>query len=180
MSIRTLTLFTVLILTTLAGCGPSRVPFTQNLREKYQLKPEELKRIQFYTSNDLILRRGENKNSKETEGGELTLMKDGLVEEIIIKAGTPCLIQEVVDGNKVTVSFEDGNSRYLVFGSINNRDGYYTLMALEWISGKGKVNYGEQTYMTNSGSKDVFLTLKVKSLEKYKKDQKVVKGKKID
>lgn len=161
------------------ACAPARVPFTQQLREKYELKPDELKSIQFYTSNDLVLRRGENKNSKETENGELKLLKDGLVEEIVIKAGTPCLIEEVVDGNRVKVSFEDGVNKYLVFGSINNRDGYYTLLATEWVGGKGKMNYGEQMYLSNSGSKDLFLTLRVKSLQKFKTDQKVVKGKKI-
>lgn len=169
----------ILLFLTFQACAPARVPFTQQLREKYELKPEELKSIQFYTSNDLVLRRGENKNSKETENGELKLLKDGLLEEIVIKAGTPCLIEEVVDGNRVKVSFEDGVNKYLVFGSINNRDGYYTLLATEWVGGKGKMNYGEQMYMSNSGSKDLFLTLRVKSLQKFKTDQKVVKGKKI-
>ncbi len=152
------------------------VPFTQQLKEQNNLKPEELKSIQFYTSNDLVLRRGENKDTKETSNGELNIVKDAKMEEVFIKAGTPCVIKEVVDGNRVTVSFDKGAAKYLVFGSINNRDGYYTLMALDWKNGKGKVNYGEKTYMSSPGSKDVFLVLKMKTLEQFQVDRQVEKG----
>ncbi len=129
----------------MTSCSSSLVPFTQQLRDKHQLKPEELKSIQFYFSNTFVLRRGENTNKKETTNGELTVLKDSNVEELIIKAGTPCVIKEIIDGNRVTISFEDNGNNYLVFGSVNNRDGFYTLMALEWKSGKGEVNYGDQT-----------------------------------
>jgi len=116
---------------------------------------------------------------KETGTGELKVVKDRYVEEVVIKAGTPCVIKDVVDGNRVTVSFEDGGSRYLVFGSIRNKDGYYTLQALDWVKGKGKINYGEKTYYSSEGSRDIFLTFKLKNLEKYKTEQKVLKGKKL-
>ncbi len=158
------------------SCSPSLVPFTQQMRQQLQLQPEELKSIQFYFSNTVVLRRGESNDKKETTNGELTVLNDSKIEEIIIKAGTPCVIKEIVDGNKVTISFEENGNKYLVFGSINNRDGYYTLMAIDWKHGKGTVNYGEQTYYSSPGSKDVFLALKMKSLKRFQVDQKVVKG----
>ncbi|HEX5003038.1 MAG TPA: hypothetical protein VFW78_11130 [Bacteroidia bacterium] len=163
----------------LSSCSKSLSPFTQQIRDQYKLSVEELKSIQFYTSNTFVLRRGEDNLEKETGTGELKVVKDRHVEEIVIKAGTPCVIKDVVDGNRVTVSFEEGGSRYLVFGSIRNQDGYYTLQALDWVKGKGKVNYGEKTYYSSEGSKDIFLTFKLKNLEKYKSEQKVLKGKKI-
>lgn len=179
MKILRFTMMMVLVSVTLFSCAPSRVPFTQQLREQYKLNIEELKSIQFYTSNELILRRAETDAKKVTEGGELTISRDQVLEEIVIKAGTPCVIRDVVDGNRVTVTFEDGGNKYLVFGSFKNHDGYYTLQALEWQKDKGKVNYGEQLYMTSAGSRDVFLVLKMKSLERFKVDQKVVKGKTV-
>lgn len=166
----------VFLILLLASCSPSLVPFTQQLKDKYKLKPEELKSIQFYFSNTFVLRRGENTDKKVTENGELTLMKDSKVEEILIKAGTPCIVKEIVDNDRVTISFEDNGKNYLVFGSVNNRDGYYTLMALEWKGGKGEINYGENTYYSSAGSQNVFLALKVKSLEKFNVEQKVAKG----
>jgi len=158
------------------SCASSRVPFTQQLRDQNKLNMEELKSIQFYTSNTLVLKRGENQDIKETEKGELTVVKDAKVEEVIIRAGTPCVIKEVVDGNRITVSFNQDGSKYLVFGSVSNRDGYYTLMARDWKNGKGKVNYGEQTFMTSPGSKDVFLVFKMKTMQQFKLDRKVEKG----
>ncbi len=170
----------LLIIVLMSSCSTGRVPFTQQLREQYKLNVEELKSIQFYTSNTLVLRRAETESKKETAGGELTISKDRVLEEIVIKAGTPCVIKDVVDGSRVTVTFEDGGNKYLVFGSIRNRDGYYTLQALDWNQGKGKVNYGEQLYVTSGGSRDIFLVLKMKSLNQFKVDQKVIKGKTIN
>jgi hypothetical protein len=178
--IRLLVLATAAILFTLQSCSDKLVPFTQQIRDTNKLTAEELKSIQFYVSSSFTLRRGENINTKETTGGELTVFKDNKVEEVIIKAGTPCLIKDVVDGNRVTVSFEDKGSRYLVFGSIGNKDGYYTLMALKWEKERGKVTYGENFYYASPGSKDVFLAIKMKTMEKFKLEQKVVKGKKLN
>ncbi len=164
---------------TLASCSPKRIPFTQQLKEQHQLKPEELKSIQFYLSNDLVLSRGDQQLKKETNDGELTVKKDAVIEEFVFKAGTPCVIHDLIDGNRVMVSFEKGGNKYLVFGSVKNRDGYYTLQAMDWNKDKGRVNYGEKIYLTSTGSRDVFLVLKMKSLEQFKLDQKVVKGEEI-
>jgi len=160
----------------MSSCSQNLVPFTQQLRDQNKIQPEQLRSIQFYFSEDFVLRRGENIATNQTKKGELTVVKDSKVEEIIIKAGTPCVITEVIDGNRVKVSFEDKGISYLVFGSVKNQDGYYTLMAREWKNGLGEVNYGEQTYYSSKGSRDVFLALKMKSLEKFKLEQTVVKG----
>jgi hypothetical protein len=167
---------TLILALMFTSCVSTRAPFTQQLRDRYGISPEELKSIQFYISNDLVLTRGDREQKKETSDGELKLLKDEVVERIVIKAGTPCVIKEVVDGNRVTVSFETGSTRYLVFGSFKNKDGYYTLQALDWVKDRGKVNYGEKMYMTSPGSRDIFLVLKVKSLDKFRVDEKVVKG----
>ncbi len=159
-----------------SSCTTTKVPLTQKLRDEYKISPQELKAIQFYISNDLVLSRGDQQSKKETSDGELTLVKDAKVEQVVIKAGTPCVVKDVVDGNRVTVTFENGSDRYLVFGSLKNRDGYYTLQALDWNKDRGKVNYGEKLYMTSAGSRDVFLVLKMKSLDKFKVEQEVIKG----
>lgn len=179
MSLLVRSLLVIVVPVLLSSCSQKRVPFTQQLREKHQLKPEEIKAIQFYISNDLVLRRGDQESKKVTNDGELTLLNDAVMEEVVIKAGTPCLIRDVIDGNQVTVSFEDNGNKFLVFGSLNNRDGYYTLRALDWNKGRGKLSYGEKMYVTSPGSKDVFLVLKLKSLEKFRVDKTIVPGKKL-
>lgn len=168
----------VLLIGVLSSCAPL-VPFTQTVREKYDLQETELKSIQFYTSHDIVLRRGDVGSNKVTKEGELVVMQEHKVEEIFIKAGTPCVIQQVADGNRVTVSFEDDGSKYLVFGSLSARDGYYKLLALEWHQGRGIINYGGNTYYVPRGSENIHLLFKMKSLGKFEKEQRVVKGKKL-
>ena len=174
--IKTFTTVTCLVI--LSSCAPL-VPFTQTVREQYNLNETELKSIQFYTSHDIVLRRGDVDNNKVTKEGELVVVQERKVEEIFIKAGTPCVIQQVTDGNRVTVTFEDDGGKYLVFGSLSNRNGFYTLLALEWHQGRGMINYGGNTYYVPKGSENIHLLFKMKSLGKFQKEQKVLKGKRV-
>ncbi|MGI8892731.1 MAG: hypothetical protein ACR2GN_04650 [Bacteroidia bacterium] len=175
--VNTLTLILALLI--LSSCTPL-VPFTQSVRQQYDLQEADLKSIQFYTSHDIVLRRGDVGNNKVTKEGELVVTQDRKVEEIFIKAGTPCVIQEVTDGSRVTVTFEDDGNKYLVFGNLSNRNGYYNLLALEWHQGRGVVNYGGNTYYVPRGSEHIHLLFKMKSLGRFEKEQRVVKGKKVN
>lgn len=164
-----------------ASCGSTSEVFTQQMREKYKLDSEDLKSLQFYVSGDIVLTRYTQGTQKGTEDGALNLIKDQVLESILIKSGTPCLIKEVIDGNRVTMTFEDGDNRYLVFGSLKNRDGAYTLQALDWNKELGgKLSYGDKEYFASSESRGAFLYLKVKSLNRFREDQKVVKGKTLN
>ncbi|MEY3343741.1 MAG: hypothetical protein RL090_1425 [Bacteroidota bacterium] len=165
----------------LTSCGSVPASFTQNTRTKYDLSAEDLRSLQFYVSNDIVLTRYSREDKKATQGGELTLLKDEVLERIVIRSGTPCLVHEVIDGNRIAFSFEDGASRYLVFGNIRNQDGRYTLQALDWKNEKGGlVNYGEKEYYASPESREAYIYLMVKSLERFKMDQKVVKGKTLN
>ena len=161
------------------SCSPKFVPFTQDIREEYKLSEQDMKSIQFYISKDIVLKRGEEVGSKLTEDGELMLTKDHYIEEVVIKANTPCIVKKAVDGKTITVQFEEESKRFLVFGSLRNTDGFYTLRALEWNKGRGKINYGDYYYLSAAGSRDVFLSLKMSSIESFSSDQKIIKGKKL-
>lgn len=168
----------IVLLLAMTSCAP-RIPFTQGIRDKYKLSEAELKSIQFYTSDILILKRGEvSEREKDTKEGTLTIKGGNKVEEVVIKAGTPCVIEQVFDGNRVSISFEDGKNKFLVFGSLQNKNGYYILQSLT-DHAKPTVNYGEKLYYVTTGSDPLFLVFKIKSLHKYEVDQKVVKGKKV-
>ena len=163
----------------LASCSP-KIPFTQVVRDKYKLSDEDLKRIQFYVSDAIVLRRGEELGrEKGTDNGTLVIKSGKNLEQIVFKRNTACVINSVVDNTKFSVSFEDGANKFLVFGSEADPNGYYSLKALDWNSGKGKVTYGDQTYYSNSGSQKTFLLFKMQSLRKIHVDEKVVKGKKV-
>jgi hypothetical protein len=163
----------------LSSCSQKLVPFTQEIRDSYKLSEEDLQSIQFYISKGFVLKRGERTGEKETDGGELTLKKEHFVEEVVVNAKTPCVVKRSVDGHTIMVEFEEGSDKFLVFGSKKNSDGFYTLRALEWSNGRGKINYGDKYYLSSPGSRDVFLALKLKSIESFRSEQKVLKGKKL-
>jgi len=170
--------FILLLFPLLFSCSP-KVPFTQAIREKYNLSENELKAIQFYTSDIIVLKRGEmSPKEKDTKEGTLTITSGNKVEQVTIKAGTPCVVEQVYDGNRISVSFEDGKNKFLVFGSMNSRKGLYVLQVID-DNNKATINYGEKLYYASTGSDPVFLVLKVKSLNNLEVHEKVVKGKKI-
>ncbi len=164
----------------LASCSP-KIPFTQAIRDQYKLDAAELKHIQFYLSDPIVLRRGDNKeNQKSTDEGTLIVKSGKDLEHVVFKGNTQGAVSEIVDGQKITVAFEDGAEKYLVFGSSGDRNGFYKLQALQWSGERGKINYGGQTYYSNRGSDKAILLFKMKSLRDVKVDEKIVKGKKVN
>ncbi len=163
----------------MTSCSQKLVPFTQEIRDTYDLSEEDLQSIQFYISKGFVMKRGERSGEKETGDGELTLKKEHFVEEVVVNAKTPCVVKRSVDGHTLMVEFEEGSDKFLVFGSKRNSDGFYTLRALDWKNGRGKINYGDKYYLSSPGSRDVFLALKLRSIENFRSEQKVLKGKKL-
>jgi len=175
--------FGIILLSTLllglASCAP-RVPFTQNVRDKYQLSAEDLKSIQFYNSEDIVLNRGKkSQGDKTTDEGMLTVKDGQYIEQVVIKRGTPCVVEKVVGTNKLAVTFEDGQ-RFLVFGNpSNNSKGKYTLLASEWNGSRGKLSYGEHAYVTNTNADAIYLEFRMKKMQEFDREQRVVKGRKL-
>lgn len=164
----------------LGSCSP-KIPFTQAIRDQHQLTPEELKGIQFYLSDPLALRRGEsNESQKSTDDGKLIIQSGRTIDQVTIKANTPGAVEKVADIKTLKVAFEEGAEKSLVFSSDNNRNGYYSLRALNWKNGKGEINYGGQTFYSNQGSEQSILLFKMKSIRKLRVNEKVAKGRKVN
>ncbi|MBK7965915.1 MAG: hypothetical protein IPK10_11940 [Bacteroidetes bacterium] len=132
-------------------------------------------------SDPLALRRGEsNENQKSTDDGKLIVQSGRTIDQVTIKANTPGAIDVVADIKTIKVAFEEGAEKSLVFSSNNNRNGYYSLKALNWKNGKGEVNYGGQTFYSNQGSEQSILLFKMKSIRKLRVNEKVAKGRKVN
>ena len=139
------------------ACSPL-VPYTNAVKEKYQITDDEVKKIQFYTSEDIILFKKESSGNKETSKGELIVSSGVNEERLLIKKGTPCVVEKVIGTDKLALSFETGEGKYLIFGS----------------SG------ANQTYYASQGSGNTYIVFKLKSFSKYKSSTKTVSGKKVN
>lgn len=166
------------IIAILSSCA-SKVPFSKSIMTRYDVTEADLSKMQFYTSDEIILKRAEaHGTGKKTEDGVLTISKGKDIEEIVIKKNTPCLIQKIANRDQFMMNFGDGN-KYLVFGTMNQSSGYYTFQASEYVNGQGKVNYGNVYYLANTNSKYVHLNFKMKNLRDVNVKRSTVKGKKI-
>jgi hypothetical protein len=160
-----------------SGCASQRVAFTQHLRTQYDLTGGELKKLQYYISSDITLQRGFRSEEGEVSGGHTLVRKEGgLVEQVIVRAGTPGIATEVGE-TSLAVSFEPGTS--LFFGSPpsdRDPDRKYKLSAKRWEEQYGELVYGGKTYYAVEGSGQAFLEVVLESLEAVEERKKVLPG----
>jgi hypothetical protein len=170
--------FLVATVVLLSSCSP-KIPFTQSIREKHNLTAEELRRIQFYLSDPVVLRRGNSQSAKGTDEGALVIKSEKNIDQVSFKANTPGTVNEVASNSALKISFEDGPEKLLVFST--DKNGFYSLKAMNWEKeGRGTINYGGQTYTAAPGSSNAILLFKMKSLKDVEVNDKVVKGKRIN
>ena len=91
-------LVVVLLLFVFVGCStPNRSFLQKSHRELFLIEPEELKRLQFYVSNDIVVQ-----NQSAIDAGMVSTE-----DVIIMRAGTPGVVLGVGD-NWLRVSFQEG------------------------------------------------------------------------
>ena len=90
------------------GCGARMVPLTQDIRLQTGLSDDELKGLQYYLSDTVVLRRVvESQDRRITGAHKLELVAGKMVEEIEIKRGTPGVAVSI-NSDAIAVSFEPG------------------------------------------------------------------------
>lgn len=160
-----------------AGCASQRVAFTQHLRTEYDLGGEQLKTLQYYVSSDVTLQREfRSEEGEVSKSHNLVRKEGGVVEQVIIRAGTPGIATEVGE-TSLAVSFEPGSS--LFFGSPpsdRDPDRKYKLSAKRWEDHFGELEYGGRTFYAVDGSGQAFLEVVLESLDAVEKKRKVLPG----
>lgn len=74
----------------------SRPPvLTDALRERYALGETDLKRVQLFISDDIVLRREVTAEARTIGGAELRVKGGSYEEEVIVQAKTPCVALRV-------------------------------------------------------------------------------------
>jgi hypothetical protein len=162
---------------TMIACSP-KVIYTTNVQQKYKLTESDLKKIQFYTSDDIVLYTKETASKTETDKGELVVKSNSEEERILIKKGTPCIVEKIIGTDKLSISFEVGEGKFLVFGTAE-ANGPYKLLAENWANGRGKLTYDNKIYYASSYSGNAYLLFKLTKTQKNLSKQKVAEGRKV-
>jgi hypothetical protein len=157
------------------------VPFTKDLQERITSSNLDIKKVQFFIDQRLILRRTLGNQKSNIKGGQI-LFENGLyIHEVIIPKYTPGIC-EGIDGDRISISFELQNND-ISFGPHGNNLQSFTLSARNWSNGTGELTYDNATYSVKCATctNVAATTLLVKKSEAHKiqKTQRIVKGRRV-
>lgn len=164
---------------TLGSCK-NLVPYTDSLKTKYNLSDEQLKHLQFYVSNPIVIQRKLTaENNTQVTAGKIKVVNGEKVEEVVIPTGTKGVLVKN-DNGKFEISFEKDDTYFLRFGTNPNRYDSYVLLASDWHGKIGTVTYAGNKYYTAPESADAVLLIDMHKISSYQKDARVAKGRKVN
>lgn len=169
-----------LTLLAISSCSPKMSTFSKSLYEENKWTDQQLSRIQFFLSEDIVLWRSLRKGEVEITSGKVKLVNGEKVEEIVFERGTPGIFIKRKKDNHFAVSFEDGpDTRYLVFGPNNSPQGDYSLLAIHWKGRQGLIKYdGLKWHTTNKGN-IAKLLIDIKEINERSTQQRKAGGRRI-
>jgi hypothetical protein len=94
----------------LAASGCAKAPFTSDLFARYSLTRTDLARIQFFTSEPVILQRETSQSSRSQRGDELVVQEEQELEEVEVSERTPCVLLRA-EGDYLLLGFSAKDER---------------------------------------------------------------------
>jgi hypothetical protein len=164
----------------LSACGPTLRPFTQDLYDDYSWSDYELKKIQFYLSDDIILRREISAGASEIIEGEIKLIEGRQIEEVVIRRGTPGVFLFSPKKERFAVSFDaTSDEKFLIFGPNPKANDRYVLMASEWRRRGGTVTYGGRKWRVDVSDAWATLMIDLEKVNNTSVKKEVATGRKV-
>lgn len=134
------------------SCSPQLSVFDRKLYETQDWSDDELRKIQFYLSEDLLIYRDLDENgSSVITSGQIKIENGRKTEQILFPSGTPGVFLFRPKGEHFAISFENkGDTHYLTFGPNPRYSNQYMLLASDWDKRRGTVTYAGQKFYTSS------------------------------
>ncbi len=172
--------FWSLLFLLLQSCGPRLSFFSQSLYDQYRWNDEALKKIQFYLSEDLVLRRNAAQSDTEIRGGNIRIIDGQRVEEVVIPRATPGVFLFSPKANNFAISFESGSElRYLMFGPNPKAGERYMLLAKDWAHYDGKVTYDGKEYNVDNSQAFTGLMVNLSKIQQVSIKSRVAGGRRL-
>jgi hypothetical protein len=158
------------------------VPFTRDLFNKIKAYNIDVRRVQFFIDQKLVLTRYIDQNKAEVTSGVVKFINGKYINEIVIPANTPCICDSVdIDG--LRVSFDRSGNQ---FKFINNKysPDFFIFSGTNWKDGSCDVLFDRAVYRASCGTcnsaADIKLTVRQSDIDNTQKKTKVLPGRKID
>lgn len=176
-----------------------KVHFTHGTKQDLESNDVNLKKIQYYNSKDIELKRFIDKSETKVASGEVQTNQGRYIEIIRIDKNTPGICDSVGE-EALFIRFERGEGKVLRFKRDDSVDDHYILHADQWdpndideeevpvlesssnyasVGEKeftGKIEYGGETYYTRNYSEKPKLKIKKKNTSTTRTETRDVKG----
>lgn len=121
----------------------SMIPFTRDLYNRLRLNNQDIRKLQFFVDQTIILSRGLSQDKLYIDQGKVVNQYGVNENKIEIPALTPGVV-EAIEPDGVRVAFENGNN--LKF--INNKYSpeFFIFSGVNWDNGTAEVPYRGTTY----------------------------------
>lgn len=173
--------FVALAILGFSSCSPQLSPFTEDLYDDNRWSESELKQIQFYLSDDIVLRREASDGIATIESGKIKMENGKQIEEVVIRKGTPGVFLFKPKQDNFAISFESGNdSAYLMFGPNPKARGKYVLLASEWRRNRGVVSYDNRKFQTPTSSAYAALMVDLKRIRTVSTKSRRARGRSVN
>ncbi len=137
----------------LTSCSPTYTYFTKDLYEQKNWSQEDISRIQFYVSKEIVLSRTMSTGETSISEGIIKIKDGQRVEQVIIRSGTPGVLVLMPREDRFAISFDETDTEsYLMFGPNPKYGDRFALLAQEWERNYGQVHYKNQVYTVDTES----------------------------
>lgn len=163
-----------------ASCSTPKTYFTPSVRSKIESSNIPVSKLQFYVDRDVELRREVASGSAQVSAGVVKFENGKYVNIITLKRNTPGVCTRAYD-DKMDISFEMGEGRYLTFGKLK-RDGRapYTLYADAWGRELGEIKYDGKSYYILPAGSEAKLMIRKSALNTLKVEKREMSGRKVE
>jgi len=158
------------------------VPFTKDLYNRLKANNIDIRKVQFFTDQEILLSRNMDMNRTEVVSGVIKFSNGKNIDEIRIPIHTPGVCDSI-DYDGLRINFERGSND---FKFINNKysPDYFIFSGNNWQDGSCDVLYNRLVYRASCGTcssaADIKLVIKQSDLDNTQKKTKVITGRNVD
>lgn len=163
-----------------SACSKNLTYLHRDAVKDSRMLDENMEKIQFYLSHELILERSLSQKKSQVRDGKIIVEDAAEVERIRIPAESPGVFVFSPDGEKMAISFSENDDAFLMFGPNPNENNRYTLLGKNWNRDYGEVTYRNKTYFVSRRSAMTGLLVDLKYKQQTRERRETLRGRRIN
>ena len=157
------------------------VPFTKDIYQKLLANKIDLKAVQYFVDQQLVLSRNLDNNKMEVVNGIIKTSNGNKVDEVVIPIYAKGIC-ELVEGDGLRISFEEGTNFKFLNSKAYSPDNFIFAGA-NWKDGSCDIDYKNVRYRVNCGTcssaADAKLVVKQSFLDNNNINSRTLKGRSV-